>query len=139
MGGFCTPLKISLRNQYLKILDLAILFVADAPMENIQFFCWFFFMGASAAKSIARSRIFRYGLRNYILGRRPKLRQGWGVQHPSPWFKGFTTEMPEIFLTYFHKSFNPWIFGLVQLLNFLRTVKIPTRGELIMDNLICSK
>ena len=31
---FCSLLKISLRNPYLKILDLAKLFVADAPMKK---------------------------------------------------------------------------------------------------------
>ena len=30
---FCPLLKISLRNPYLKILDLAKLFVSDAPMK----------------------------------------------------------------------------------------------------------
>ena len=47
-------------------------------------------MGASATKSFARSRIVRYGLRNDILSRGQKPRQGGGRTAPSPppWFKG---------------------------------------------------
>ena len=33
-GAFCPLFKISLGNPYLKILDLAKLFVADAPMKK---------------------------------------------------------------------------------------------------------
>ena len=35
--AFCLLLKISWGNPYLKVLDLANLFVADAPMKNEQF------------------------------------------------------------------------------------------------------
>ena len=39
----------------------------------------FFFMGASATKSLARSRIFRYGLRNDILSTGQKSKKGGGA------------------------------------------------------------
>ena len=49
-------------------------------------------MGASATKSFARSRIFRYGLRNDILSRGQKTKARGGGVHctapPPPWFKG---------------------------------------------------
>ena len=58
----------------------------------------FFSSGASATKSFARSRIFRYGLRNDILSRGQKNKAGgMGVQHPSSWFKGLR-ECPKSFV-----------------------------------------
>ena len=52
----------------------------------------FLFIGASATKWFARSRIFKYGCLKIILSIRQKAREGVGYVHcaapPTPWFKG---------------------------------------------------
>jgi len=55
---------------------------------NINFLI-FFFIGASASKRFARSRIFRYGCLKIILSKRQKAREGGAYSAPPPWFKGF--------------------------------------------------
>ena len=68
---FCPLLKISFVNPYLKILDLAKLFVANAPIEK-----------NNTKKSFTSSQItLKYGSKN------------------RPWFEGLKTNCPIICLT----------------------------------------
>ena len=83
--------RVILKNAFKKIMHLTLSsmdgFWNDIAKcsegEGDQIFR-FFFIGKSATKKFARSRIFRYGLFNVILSKRQRKREGGAYSAPPP-------------------------------------------------------
>ena len=87
-SGHDTGLKISLFIAffpYFLILVAALLVVIDRLQRGEPiFFFLFVFIGESATKRFAGSRIFRYGLPQDILSERQRKREGGAYSAPTP-------------------------------------------------------
>ena len=98
---------------FLNPLNPWVKYIFQSALRGGKLHFRFFFIGASATKGFARSRLFRYGLPYNISSKGQITKTGRGEQCPSPWVKGLTYSVLlyiTVFLSLTHDLFLSFSF-----------------------------